>query len=86
METQEEQHRQGRLAQGFLEDHMEHLRTRAESNLSSSEELIEQARKGQVEANEILAKESANAYEEFLDSLFVYYRESLRAAEMGARR
>ena len=50
METQEEEHRQGRLAQGFLEDHMEHLKTRAESNLSSSEELIEQARKGQVEA------------------------------------
>ena len=78
----EAQERQEQLAQDFLEDTTSHLRTQAERNLSTSEELVEQARKGQ-EANQLLAKESANAYEEFLDSLFLYYRESARAAEMG---
>ena len=82
----EAQQRQERLAQDFLEDTTGYLRSQAERNLSASEELVEQARKGQ-EANQILlkelAKESANAYEEFLDSLFLYYRESARAAEMG---
>jgi hypothetical protein len=71
----EAQQRQERLAQDFLEDTtMSHLRTQAERNLSASEELVEQVRKGQ-EANQVLAKESANAYEEFVDSLFLYYRE-----------
>jgi hypothetical protein len=71
----EAQQRQERLAQDFLEDTtMSHLRTQAERNMSASEELVEQVRKGQ-EANQVLAKESANAYEEFVDSLFLYYRE-----------
>jgi len=83
----EAQQRQERLAQDFFEDTMSHLRSQAERNLNASEELVEQAQKGH-EANQILlkelAKESANAYEEFLDSLFLYYRESVRATEMGA--
>ena len=78
----EAQQRQERLAQDFLEDTMSHLRSQAERNLNVSEELVDQTRKGQ-EANQLLAKESANAYEEFLGSLFLYYRESARAAEMG---
>ena len=79
----EAQQRQERVAHTFLEDTtMGHLRSQAERNLDASEELVEQARKGQ-EANQLLAKQSANAYEEFVDSLFLYYRESARAAEMG---
>ena len=78
----EAQQRQERLAQDFFEDTMSHLRSQSERNLSTSEELVDQTRKGH-EANQLLAKESANAYEEFLDSLFLYYRESARAAEMG---
>jgi hypothetical protein len=82
----EAQERQERLAHAFLEDTtMSHLRTQAERNLSASEELVEQARKGQ-EANQVLVKESANAYEEFVDSLFLYYRESVRAPKMEAPR
>ncbi len=85
----EAQERQERLAHDFLEDTMRHLRTQAERNLSASEELVEQARKGQ-KANQVLLKElteqSANSYEEFVDSLFLYYRESARATEIGAPR
>ena len=68
--------RQEWVAHAFLEDTtMSHLRTQGERNLSASkEELVEQARKRQ-EANQVLVKESANAYEEFADSLFLYYRE-----------
>ena len=81
------QQRQERLAQDLLEDTTGYLRSQAERNLNASEELLEQARKGR-EANQILLKElamqSANAYEEFLDSMFLYYRESARAAEMRA--
>jgi hypothetical protein len=84
----EAQQRQERLAHTFIEDTtVSHLRTQAERNLSASEELVEQARKGK-EANQILlkdiAKQSANAYEEFLDSLYLYYRQSVRTAEMRA--
>ena len=81
------QHRQEQLAQDLLEDTTGYLRSQAERNLNTSEALLEQARKGH-EANQILLKElamqSANAYEEFLDSMFLYYRESARAAEMRA--
>ncbi len=72
-----------RWAQRFLEDKMDHHRTQAERNLVTPEELVERTRRWQEEANRVLAKESANAYEEFLGSLFLYYRESARAAEMG---
>ena len=81
----EAQQRQERLAHDFLEDTTGYLRSQAEMDLNASEELVEQARKGN-EANQILlkelAKESANAYGEFVDSLFLYYRQSVRADEM----
>jgi hypothetical protein len=32
-----------------------------------------------------LGRDSADAYEDFLSSLFFYYGESMRAAEMGSR-
>ena len=77
-ERQEEE----RWAKYFLEDNMEHLRTQAERDLNSSEELVERTRRWQEEANRVLAKESANAYEGFLDALFLYYRQSVRASEI----
>ena len=49
---------------------------------------VEQARRGQ-EAGWSLAQElagdSADAYEDFLDSIFFYYGENARAAERGTR-
>jgi hypothetical protein len=51
-------------------------------------EQIDQARRGQ-EANwsltRGLAQESADAYEDFLESVFFYYGENARAAEKGTR-
>src|ERR671933_671148 len=76
-----ERQEEGRWAQQFLEDKMDHHRTQAERNLVTPEELVERTRRWQEEANRVLAKESANAYEEFVDSLFLYYRQSVRAGE-----
>ena len=47
-------------------------------------EQVDQARRGQ-EASWSLAQQSADAYEDFLESVFFYYGESARAAEKGAR-
>jgi hypothetical protein len=45
-------------------------------------EQVDQARRGQ-EASLSLAQQSADAYEDFLESVFFYYGESARAAERG---
>ncbi len=71
---------QAQLTQGLFEEAIAHLRTQAERNLYATEELAEQARRGQ-EAGRALAQESADAYGQFLDSLFLYYRESARLSE-----
>ena len=56
--------------------------------LDAWREQVELARRGQ-EAEwsmpQSLARESADAYEDFLDSLFFYYGENARAAERGIR-
>ena len=71
---------QTRLAKNLSEGTMRNLRTQAERNMEAAEELTEHARKGQ-EAGRVLAWESAEAYTDFLDSLFFYYRENAGAAE-----
>ena len=76
---------QTRLAKNLSEGTMRNLRTQAEDNLDAAEELTEHARKGQ-EAGRVLARESAEAYTDFLDSLFFYYRENARAAERSTIR
>jgi len=82
LETQE---RQAQLAQSFFESVAGNLRDQAESNRAASRELAEQVLKSQ-EASRLLAQESANAYVDFLDSMFSYYRENPRAAERPTRR
>ena len=47
-------------------------------------EQVNQARRGQ-EASWSLAQQSADAYEDFLESVFFYYGENARAAEKGTR-
>ena len=71
---------QTRFAKNLSEGTMRNLRTQAERNMEAAEELTEHAREGQ-EAGRVLARESADAYMDFLDSLFFYYRENARAAE-----
>lgn len=61
---------------------MTNLITQAEGNLSASEKLAEQARRGQ-KIGWVLAQGSADAYAQFLDSLFLYYRERARLGERG---
>jgi hypothetical protein len=57
--------------------------------LDTWREQVEQALKGQEEAGwslaQGLAQESADAYEDFLGSLYFYYGEHARAAEKGSR-
>jgi len=51
-------------------------------------EQVNQARRGQEASWSLaqgLAQQSADAYEDFLESVFFYYGESARAAEKGAR-
>ena len=51
-------------------------------------EQVNQARRGQEASWSLtqgLAQQSADAYEDFLESVFFYYGENARAAEKGAR-
>ena len=75
---------QAQLTQGLFEDAIAHLRTQAERNLHASEELTEQSRRGQ-EASRVLAQGSADAYAQFVDSLFLYYQESARLSERESK-
>jgi hypothetical protein len=56
--------------------------------LDTWREQVEQARRGQEAGWSLaqgLARDSADAYEDFLDSIFFYYGENARAAERGNR-
>jgi hypothetical protein len=51
-------------------------------------EQVNQARRGQQASWSLaqgLAQQSADAYEDFLESVFYYYGENARAAEKGTR-
>jgi aromatic ring-opening dioxygenase LigB subunit len=73
------------LTQDFFNGVIDNLRTQAENNRALAEDLIEQQRK-QQEASQALTQESVNAYTEFLNSMFAYYRGSLDEAQKSARR
>jgi hypothetical protein len=56
--------------------------------LDAWREQVEQARRGQEAGWSLaqeLARDSADAYDDFLDSIFFYYGENARAAEKGSR-
>jgi aromatic ring-opening dioxygenase LigB subunit len=73
------------LTQDFFNRVINNLRTQAENNRALAEDLIEQQRK-QQEASQALTQESVNAYTDFLNSMFSYYRGSLDEAQRGVRR
>jgi hypothetical protein len=57
--------------------------------LEAWREQVEEARRGQEASWSLaqdLARDSADAYEDFLESVFFYYGENARAAEKGTRR
>jgi hypothetical protein len=75
----------------FLENYQQASRvTQKEHNnpLEAWREQVEQARRGQGAGRNLtqgLVKESADAYKDFLESVFFYYGENARAAERGTR-
>ncbi len=72
------------LTQEFFNGVINNLRTQAENNRALAEDLIEQQRK-QQEASQQLTQESVNAYMDFLNSMFSYYRGSLDEVQRGTR-
>ena len=72
------------LTQEFFNGVINNLRTQAESNRALAEDLIEQQRK-QQEASQTLTQESVNAYMDFLNSMFSYYRGSLDQVQKSDR-
>ncbi len=82
VETQE---RQAELTQSFFESVVGNLRDQVQSNTADSRELAEQVLRSQ-EAGWLLAQESMKAQMDFLDSLFSYYQESVKAAQRATRR
>lgn len=72
------------LTQQFFNGVINNLRAQAESNRALAEDLVEQQRK-QQEASQALTQESVNAYTDFLNSMFSYYRGSLDEAQRSAK-
>ena len=73
------------VTQDFFNGVINNLRTQAENNRGLSEDLIEQQRK-QREASQALTQESVNAYNDFLNSMFSYYRGNLGEAQRRVNR
>jgi hypothetical protein len=71
------------LTQDFFNGVINNLRTQAEGNRALFEDLIEQQHK-QREASRALAQESVNAYTDFLNSMFAYYKGNLDEAQRRA--
>ena len=76
--------RQQRRAQEFSELVSTNLREQTEAGRSSAQRLSEQASR-QQEAGQALARESVQAYAEFLDDAFSRYRGSTEQAAQSAR-
>ena len=68
------------LTQDFFNGVINSLRTQAENNRALAEDLVEQQKK-QQEASQALTQESVNAYMDFLNSMFAYYRGNLEEAQ-----
>jgi hypothetical protein len=71
------------LTQKFYEDVLSSLRDQTQSNRRTSQRLADQTRRGQGAAQE-LARESASAYLDFLNSMYSYYRQQSEATATPA--
>ncbi len=72
-----------RLTQSFFEDWADAFQDQAELNRQALHRVAELARE-QREVFQELTRESLNAYDGFLDSLFSYYKEALEEPEEPA--
>ena len=68
------------LMQDFFSALINNLRAQTEETLGASQELTEQTRRGQ-EAAQMLARESAEVYVNFMHSMFSPHRGSRKEAE-----
>ena len=73
------------LTQDFFNGVINNLRTQAGSNRALADDLIAQQRK-QQEASQALAREGVNAYTDFLNSMFSYYRGNLEEVQKRVNR
>lgn len=77
------------LTQQFFNNVNERLRTHAEENRQLTQELADQSKR-QQEAGKQIVQESANAYMDFMNSMFSFYRgaaeEGAKAQDRGANR
>jgi hypothetical protein len=69
-----------KLTQDFFNAVIDNFRTHTESTRTTSQELLERARRGK-EATQALTRGSVGAYLDFLDSMFAFYQGSVAAAE-----
>ena len=72
------------LTQDFFNGVIENLRTQAGNNRALAQDLIDQQKK-QREASQALAQEGANAYMDFLNSMFSYYQGNLDQMKKNAK-
>jgi polyhydroxyalkanoate synthesis regulator phasin len=73
------------VTQSFFNSVINNHTPQADNNRALSEDLIEQQRK-QQEASKALAQESVNAYMDFLNSMFSYYRGNLEELQRRANK
>ena len=71
-----------RLTRSFFEDWVDTLEAHAELNRRTGQRMTELARQ-QREAFRQLSLESLDAHEDFVDSLFSYYKEVSKESEKG---
>lgn len=72
------------LTQDFFNRVINNLRSQADKNRDLAQDLIAQQEK-QREASQALAQEGANAYMDFLNSMFSYYQGNLDRAKKDAK-
>jgi hypothetical protein len=77
------QEQNARLTETFLNRVNENLRSQAEGNRQLGEQLAEQQQRA-TEAGQILTQESANAYMDFVSSMFTFGQQGAQAAQRGA--
>jgi hypothetical protein len=68
------------LTEVFFNQTIDNLRAQAEQNRQASQRLAEQQRR-QADAAQTLTRESVDAYTNFVDSVFSYWRGGIRTAE-----
>ncbi len=78
------QEQNARLTEDFFNRTIENLRSQAEGTRQAGQQLAEQQQRV-TEAGQQLTQESVNAYMDFLNSMFSYYRGSLDEVQRGTR-